>query len=125
MEEPEERPGDKPHKKKEVSKRSKVSTKPDQGMEGFRLEVGKNHGMKPGNIVGAVANKIGLDSEFIGRIDIKDDFSTVDLPEGMPQDTLRVLKKVWVASQQLKVTLLDDNKNKRDRKKKSKPRRQK
>jgi ATP-dependent RNA helicase DeaD len=60
--------------------------------------------VKPANIVGAIANEAGLDGEFIGRIDINDEFSTVDLPEKMPQNILRALKKVWVAGQQLKIS---------------------
>ncbi|WP_455206976.1 DEAD/DEAH box helicase [Kaarinaea lacus] len=78
------------------------------GMDRYRIEVGNVHGVKPGNIVGAIANEIGLDSEFIGRIDIHDDYSTVDLPEGMPKDVFKTLKTVWVAGQQLKISRLGE-----------------
>jgi ATP-dependent RNA helicase DeaD len=61
------------------------------------------HGVKPGNIVGAIANEAGLESRFIGRIDIHDDFSVLDLPAEMPQDLLTHLKKVWVSGQQLQM----------------------
>src|SRR5690606_3224117 len=53
------------------------------GMETCRLAVGHAHGVKPGNIVGAIAGETGLDAREIGRIDIHDDHSTVDLPLGM------------------------------------------
>ncbi|HEX2082951.1 MAG TPA: DEAD/DEAH box helicase, partial [Xanthomonadaceae bacterium] len=56
------------------------------GMETFRIEVGHQHGVQPGNIVGAIANEAELDSRYIGRIDIRDDHSLVDLPEGMPRE---------------------------------------
>ena len=52
-------------------------------MERYRLEVGHVHGVKPGNIVGAIANEAEIDSEYIGRVEIFDDYSTVDLPEGI------------------------------------------
>ena len=39
----------------------------------------------PANIVGAIANEADLDSKFIGRIEIFDDYSLVDLPEDMPE----------------------------------------
>ncbi|HEY5970507.1 MAG TPA: DbpA RNA binding domain-containing protein, partial [Pseudoxanthomonas sp.] len=77
--------------------------KPEIGMESFRIEVGHAHGVKPANIVGAIANEAGLDSKFIGRIDIQDDYTVLDLPEGMPKELLMHLKKVWVSGQQLRI----------------------
>ena len=62
------------------------------------------NGVKPGNIVGAIANEAGLDSKHIGRIDIREDHTFVDLPEGMPSDVFKILKKVWVSGQQLRIT---------------------
>ena len=72
-------------------------------MESFRIEVGHAHGVKPANIVGAIANEAGLDSKYIGRIDIQDDYTVLDLPEGMPKELLMHLKKVWVSGQQLRI----------------------
>jgi ATP-dependent RNA helicase DeaD len=77
---------------------------PDAGFETFRIEVGEAHGVKPGNIVGAIANEAGLDSKNIGRVDIRDDYSLVDLPDGMPAEIFKHLKKVWVSGQQLRIT---------------------
>lgn len=82
----------------------KSRAEPGVPMERFRLEVGHKHGAKPGNIVGAIANETGIDSEFIGRIDIHDEYSTVDLPTGMPRELLLALQKVRVCGQQLKIT---------------------
>ncbi len=79
---------------------------PEEGMQRFRVEVGRNDKVKPGNIVGAIANEAGLDSEHIGRIDIQDDYSLVDLPEGMPMDVFDDLKKAWVLGKQLRISRL-------------------
>ncbi len=76
---------------------------PEPGMETYRVEVGHAHGVKPGNIVGAIANEAELDSKHIGRITIRDDHSLIDLPEGMPSEILGHLKKVWVAGQRLRM----------------------
>jgi ATP-dependent RNA helicase DeaD len=76
---------------------------PDVGMETFRIEVGHAHGVQPGNIVGAIANEADLESRYIGRIDIRDDYSLVDLPEGMPPELMEHLKKVRVAGQSLRI----------------------
>ncbi|MCA9004433.1 MAG: DEAD/DEAH box helicase [Planctomycetaceae bacterium] len=106
-----------------------TSEAPEEGMERFRLQVGRSHGVKPGNIVGAIANEANLDSQYIGRIDIFDDYSTVDLPEGMPRNIFRALKNVWVSGQQLRISRLDQTESgipKRKRfKAKGKPRQQK
>ena len=77
---------------------------PEAGMETFRVEVGHAHGVKPGNIVGAIANEAELDSKHIGRITIRDEYSLIDLPEGMPSEILGLLKKVWVAGQRLRLS---------------------
>ncbi len=77
-------------------------------METFRIEVGHIHGVQPGNIVGAIANEADLESRYIGRIDIRDDYSLVDLPEGMPRELLEHLKKVRVAGRPLRMQRATD-----------------
>ena len=79
------------------------SDKPEVGMETYRIEVGHMHGVKPANIVGAIANEAGLESRYIGRIDIQHDHTTLDLPEGMPREVLMHLKMVWGSGQQLRI----------------------
>ena len=78
-------------------------------MEIFRIEVGHNHGVKPGNIVGAIANETGIDGDHIARIRIEDDYSTVELPAGMPKELIEELKKIRVAGQQLNISKMDDS----------------
>jgi ATP-dependent RNA helicase DeaD len=97
---------DRPRQVKTPTKRT-GTPRPDIGMEHFRIEVGHSHGVKPGNIVGAIANEAGLDHEYIGRIAIHPAYSTVELPEGMPADILRMLQKVRVAGQQLRISRLE------------------
>lgn len=87
--------------------KSSKTRRAEAGMERFQIEVGHVHGVQAGNIVGAIANEAGLDSKHIGRIEIFEDHSTVDLPEGMPRQLLKELKKVWVSGQQLKITRLN------------------
>ncbi|MGN6480750.1 DEAD/DEAH box helicase [Luteibacter sp.] len=79
----------------------------EAGKKTYRIEVGHEHGVKPGNIVGAIANEGGVEAKFIGRVSIRDDYSLIDLPDGMPAETFNHLKKVWVAQQQLKISEWD------------------
>ncbi len=81
---------------------------PEVGMQTYRIEVGHQHGVQPGNIVGAIANEADLEARFIGRIDIRDDFTLVDLPEGMPQELLTHLQNVRVASKPLRMRVAED-----------------
>ena len=74
---------------------------PEVGMKTYRIEVGYQHGVQPGNIVGAIANEADLESRYIGRIDIRDDYTLVDLPDGMPAELLQHMQGVRVASRPL------------------------
>jgi ATP-dependent RNA helicase DeaD len=76
----------------------------DDEVETYRIEVGEMHGVKPGNIVGAIANEAGLDGKNIGRVLIREDHSFVDLPAGMPKEIFRQLQKVRVGGQQLQIS---------------------
>jgi ATP-dependent RNA helicase DeaD len=84
-------------------------------MERFRIEVGKQHDVKPGNIVGAIANEAGLDGQHIGHIDIHSDYSLVDLPIGMPKEVFQDLRKTRVCGQPLNISRLEQpGKNQHD-----------
>ena len=87
-------------------------------MEIFRLEVGRSDGIKPGNIVGAIANETGIDGDHIARIKIEENYSTVELPAGMPKDLLQALKKVRVGGKQLNISRMDPALIKKDKSKK-------
>jgi ATP-dependent RNA helicase DeaD len=80
------------------------SKKPAIGMQRYRIEVGRAHGVGPKNIVGAIANESGIDSSNIGRIEIHDLHSTIDLPEVLDSNFFRSLKGVRVGGQQLRLT---------------------
>jgi ATP-dependent RNA helicase DeaD len=77
-------------------------------METYRIEVGATHGIKPSNVVGAIANESGIEGVHIGRVDIRDDHSFVDLPEGMPKQIFKLLQKVLVAGRELRITKVSE-----------------
>lgn len=88
----------------ERPQRPRKDAPPEKGMQRFRIEVGHIHKVMPGNIVGAIANEANIDAQNIGRINIFDDHSTIDLPADMPEDIYVGLKKVWVAGQTLNIS---------------------
>jgi ATP-dependent RNA helicase DeaD len=77
-------------------------------METFRIEVGSAHGIRPSNVVGAIANEAGIEGVHIGRVDIRDDHSFVDLPEGMPKQVFKLLQKVLVSGRELRISKVDE-----------------
>ncbi|KTD80484.1 DEAD/DEAH box helicase [Legionella waltersii] len=92
-------------RKKSTDSKQKLPTDAhDQDL--FRLDVGRVHGVKPGNIVGAIANEAGLQSRFITGLKIHEDHSTVRLPKGMPKEVMKDLMKAWVCGRQLNLTLI-------------------
>lgn len=93
----------------------------DSDLETYRLEVGHEHQVKPGDIVGAIANEANIDSNFIGHIRIRDNFTTVDLPKGMPNDLLQHLKKVRIRGQQIQLTRFDGDAGEDFRSEKKRP----
>ena len=79
---------------------------PEEHMERFRIELGWRDRIKPGNIVGAIANEAGLNGRAIGRIQIFDTHSTVDLPKGMPDDVFQGLRQLRVMNKPLQLSRL-------------------
>jgi len=79
----------------------------DVDWQTYRLEVGKEHGAKPGDIVGAIANEISLDSSYIGAISLHEKHSFVQLPKGMPEKSFKQLKNVRIRRQALEISVSD------------------
>ena len=94
---------------------------PEEGKERYRLEVGRAHGVQPKNIVGAIVNEAEIEAVHLGRIHIYDDFSTIDLPEGMPREIFRFLQRVRVCGQSLKIKKLDKGSDDTEKSSESRP----
>jgi len=80
-------------------------------MRRYRVAVGRKDNLKPGNVLGAIANEAEISSEFIGAIQIFQDFTTVDLPDEMPKETLQILKNTRVFDKKLNIEELNDSNN--------------
>jgi len=110
---PREERGDRPARgnRDERPPREKRPSRPhpnEPDMDTYRVEVGRTDNIEPRNLVGAIANEAGIESQFIGRITINDDHSLIDLPQGMPKDIFQQLRKVWVNNKQLNISLATD-----------------
>ena len=83
----------------------------ESGMQRFWIGVGREDGVRPGNIVGAVANEAGIPGSDIGPIQIRDHFSTIDLPAEAAQAALQTLQHTWVSGKQLKIRVFEERGN--------------
>ena len=83
-------------------------------MRTYRIAVGYEHGVKPGNIVGAIANETELDAQYIGNIDIHTEYSTVDLPGEMPDEVFEVLRNTRVCGQKMRLALTEKTEKRRN-----------
>lgn len=70
-----------------------------QDMETYRLAVGKRQHVRPGAIVGALANEGGLSNKDFGRITIGSDFTLVELPKGLPKSVFDNLRDTRISGQ--------------------------
>ena len=108
---PAERPAREPHteqaeREERPVRKERKEAAPRRDLAGpvvrYRIEVGKNQGALPKEIVGAIANEGGIDGKLIGQINLFDDYSTVELPE-LPADILDVLRRTRVRQIPLKI----------------------
>jgi ATP-dependent RNA helicase DeaD len=105
------RRAERPSSRKETGRpaRTPLTLPADEAKERYRLEVGLRHGVKPGNIVGAIANEADIESRHIGQISIFDDYSTVELPYGMPAEIFRLLQKVRINERPMHLSRIESS----------------
>ena len=84
--------------------RRERSSAPSEGMTRYRVSVGHKDGVKPGQLVGALANEGGIEGARIGRIDIRNAFSVVELPSGLPSTILAKMARARVAGRPLEIS---------------------
>lgn len=80
---------------------------PKVPMDNYRIDVGKNHNVMPGDIVGAIANEADVEPRNIGHIELCGDYSYIELPVGMPKIVFQSLKKVRVRNRPLNIEITD------------------
>ena len=87
--------------------RSDRDDRPRRGSSGptatYRIEVGRRHKVEPRQIVGALANEGGFRREDFGAIQIRPDFSLVELPADLPADTLKRLEQTRISGRLIEI----------------------
>ncbi|WP_133011437.1 DEAD/DEAH box helicase [Marinomonas flavescens] len=81
---------------------------PNTEMTRYVVQVGYSDGVKPGNIVGAIANEADIESRYIGHIEIYENFATVDLPTNLKAEAIDKLNKTRICGQRSEIAKLED-----------------
>ena len=81
----------------------------DSGMGFYRLSVGYQHNVRPGDLVGALVNEADIEKSSIGRIQLFDDFCVVQMPVGMPDNLLSHLKTIRIRGQAIAIEAIDES----------------
>jgi len=92
------------HREEILARRRAVA---DGVLQRYRIEVGRNHGVTPKEIVGAIANEGGIEGRQIGQINLFSDYSTVELPSNLPASTIERLQRTRVCQLQIKIRAVE------------------
>ncbi|GAA2984521.1 ATP-dependent RNA helicase DeaD [Microbacterium terrae] len=87
---------------------------PREGFSTYRIAVGRRQRVEPRQIVGALANEGGLRRDDFGAIQIRPDFSLVELPSDLPRDTLDRLADTRISGQLIELRLDTGRPQRRD-----------
>lgn len=76
---------------------------PETGMVRIFVGIGRQEGLRPGDLVGAIANESGLDSRQIGVIEVLDRTAFVEVPEPEADRVILALSNTRIRNRQVKV----------------------
>ena len=80
----------------------------EEGFLRYYLGVGRIDHVTPRDIVGAIAGEANINSSNIGRIKLFDKFSTVELPNTLPQDVLDILSEMTIRGNDARFRVMTD-----------------
>lgn len=75
----------------------------------YQLQVGREHGVQVKDIVGAIANELGLNKQYIGAIKLQQGHSYVQLPKDMPKDKFVQLQKLRIRQSETQAQRVEGN----------------
>ena len=78
-------------------------TKPEWSVARLWVGAGRKLKMRPGDLVGAIANEVGIDASVIGAIQIADGYSTVEVPEEIAEDIITALRNTTIKGKKVLV----------------------
>jgi ATP-dependent RNA helicase DeaD len=83
--------------------------RPTVPMDSYKIDLGRHHRVSPKDIVGAIANEANIEFKFIGDIKLYEQFSTVELPKGMPSEVFGLLNDMTILQKPANFELLQED----------------
>jgi ATP-dependent RNA helicase DeaD len=80
----------------------------EAGMVRIYVGAGRETGIRPGDLVGAIANEARIDAKAIGAIEIEDRFSIVAVPEAMGRGIIEALSRARIKGRKVPVRVFHD-----------------
>lgn len=81
----------------------------------LKFSVGRTHGIQPGNIVAAIIEECGMSPKAIGRIDVRPNFSLVDIAADKVDIVLNNMQRTTIRKQEVMVEIDSAPKRKTNR----------
>jgi ATP-dependent RNA helicase DeaD len=78
---------------------------PEQGMTRIFVGLGRQEGLRPGDLVGAIANEAGIEGRSIGTIDILDHTAFVEVPKAEANNVVQALRRTKLRGRKAKVQI--------------------
>jgi ATP-dependent RNA helicase DeaD len=84
-----------------IASESSGTALPKQKLVRYRLDIGRNHSVSIDDLKSVLIEVSGVDKNRIGRLDVRNYYSLVDLPDGMPADIFQLLAEVEIGQRKL------------------------
>ena len=78
----------------------------------YRLDVGSRHNIEPEQLLAVIIEESGVDKNRITRLDMRDNYTLIDLPDGMPPDIFQLLSEAIVGERKLNIKRVKPNRRK-------------
>ncbi len=72
------------------------------------IGAGREAGIRPGDLVGAIANEVKVNSSVIGAIEVEERFSLVDVPESLAPRIIQQLSRARIKGRKVSVRIFRD-----------------
>lgn len=109
------------NRREDRGRRQRGAKEQEEGMTCCRVEVGRNHGLQPKDIVGMIANEARVSPRSIGRISILDDHTLVDVSNDVVNKVISATRQCRLRNQAVLLSPVGNSNNRGNKSNKRKP----
>lgn len=90
-------------RRERYSQKDRGPREEEPGMTRLWMDVGRRDGLRPGDVVGAIAGETGIAGTSIGAITIQDQETYVDVPSDVAQEVVRIMSTKYIRRKKLTI----------------------